>query len=417
VIFIAILAIDLKSFYASVECALRNLDPFETALVVADESRGKGSIVLAVTPYLKKRNVPSRLRIFELPQDIKIEFAKPQMQKYIDYSGMIYEVYLEFVSKDDIHVYSIDEAFIDVTSYLRHAKKTAFQMAQTIVKRVFEKTKITATCGIGTNMFLAKVALDLLAKKSPEGIVEIDQDIFISEIRKRPVEDFWGIGSRMQIRLNQMGIYTMEDVSKTNPALLEKEFGVIGLEIYEHSYGINDSHISEIKNYKPRNKSIGNGQVLPGEYNFKEAALIIREMVDVVIMDLIALRSFCKTISLSIMYSDKVSASGFSRQTTLEYPTDSQKEIQQTFKNLYNQFVEDYPIRRIAVRVANLSSRDVIQLSLFQDEQKEAKERSLTETLLKLKKRYGRDIINKAESSEPKAMQRIRNKQIGGHNE
>jgi len=412
-----ILAIDLKSFYASVECALRNLDPFETALVVADKSRGEGSIVLAVTPYLKKRSVPSRLRIFELPTDINITFAKPQMQKYIDYSAMIYEVYLEFISKEDIHVYSIDEAFLDVTSYLKHAKKTAFQMAQAIVKRVLEKTKITATCGVGSNMFLAKIALDLLAKKAPEGIVELTQEFFISEVRKRPVEDFWGIGYRMQIRLNQLGIFTMEDISKTNPLLLEKEFGIIGLEIYEHSYGINDSKISEIKNYKPRNKSIGNGQVLPADYPVREAALIIREMVDVLVLDLIAGRLFCKTIMLSIIYSDKITASGFSRQKTLDYPTDSQKVLQLAFKELFYDFVDDYPIRKIAVRVTNLSSREVIQLSLFQDEKTESKERTLAETILKIKSRYGRDIINKAESSGPKAMQRIRNKQIGGHNE
>lgn len=411
-----ILCIDLKSFYASVECVLRGLDPYTTNLVVADESRGPGSVVLAVTPHLKKQGVKSRCRVFELPKDIDIIYAKPRMKKYIEFSTKVYEVYLKYVSKEDIHIYSIDEAFLDLTSYLNYYHKPIYEIARSIIDDIYKVTKITATCGIGDNMFLAKVALDCLAKKEPEGISYLNQEIFFQKIWDiKPITNIWGIGSGIEKRLNRMNIFTLRDIASTKVERLEKEFGVIGRELYEHAHGIDNSIVCEIKNFVPASKSIGTGQVLFRDYNFKELDVIILETVDEIATELVMRKLNCQLIGLSITYSKHVGG-GFSRQRTLEAPTNSRKVLLESFRKLYQDFIEDYPIRKIQMRVGKLSNEEFLQPSLFDNSEKLIKERQLYEAIGDIKQRYGKNAVNLAASLTEGATKISRNKLIGGHN-
>lgn len=411
-----ILCIDLKSFYASVECVLRGLDPYNTDLVVADESRGPGSVVLAVTPHLKKQGVKSRCRIFELPKDIEIIYAKPRMKRYIEFSSKVYEVYLKYVSKEDIHIYSIDEAFLDLTSYLNYYHQPAYDIAKNIINDIYLATNITATCGIGDNMFLAKVALDCLAKHEPNNISYLNQELFFEKIWDiRPITKIWGIGSGIEKRLNRMNIFTLRDIANTKLDRLEKEFGVIGKELYEHALGKDDSIVSEIRNYIPTSKSIGTGQVLFRDYNFQELDVIILETVDEIATELVMRKLNCQLISLSITYSKHI-GSGFSRQRTLDVPTNSRNLLLEAFRKLYYDFVGDYPIRKIQMRVGKLSNEEFIQPSLFDNPDKLIKERHLYEAIGDIKQRYGKNAVNLATSLTEGATKISRNKLIGGHN-
>ena len=275
------LCIDLKSFYASCECIMRGLDPFKTPLVVADEERGKGTIVLAVSPYLKKMyNIPSRCRLFEIPSDVVYISAKPRMKKYIWYSTKVYECFLKYISADDIHVYSIDEAFINAEPYLKLYNKTASEIGEMLIKEIYNALGLTATCGVGDNMFLAKVALDILAKHSPNGIAYLDKNKFIEKMwNHQPIDDFWQIGSGTKRHLEKLGLYTLEDVAFYGRDKLVKEFGVLCNDLYDHAWGCDDVKITDIKKYKTKAKSLSKGQVLFRDYNKQEAKCILLEMV------------------------------------------------------------------------------------------------------------------------------------------
>lgn len=411
-----ILCIDLKSFYASVECVLRGLDPYTTNLVVADESRGPGSVVLAVTPHLKKQGVKSRCRVFELPKDIEIIYAKPRMKKYIEFSSKVYEVYLKYVSKDDIHIYSIDEAFLDLTSYLNYYQQPVNEIANKILNDIYSATQITASCGIGDNMFLAKVALDCLAKHEDDNISYLNQELFIEKIWDiKPITKIWGIGSGIEKRLNRMNILTLRDLANTKLERLEKEFGLMGKELYEHAHGIDKSIVSEIRNYVPTSKSIGTGQVLFRDYHHKELDVIILETVDEIATELVMRKLHCQLIGLSITYS-KHSGGGFSRQRTLDAPTNSRKVLLDAFRKLYYEFIQDYPIRKIQMRVGKLSNEEFIQPSLFDNSEHLIKERHLYEAIGDIKQRYGKNAVNLAASLTEGATKISRNKLIGGHN-
>ena len=221
------LVIDLKTFYASVECVERGLDPFTTNLVVADPSRGKGAICLAITPAMKMLGIKNRCRIYEIPENVKYIIALPRMQKYIDYSANIYEIYLKYISKDDIHVYSIDEAFLDVSKYLKFYKMKSIDLAKTIMKDIYDTYGITATCGIGTNMYLAKIALDIMSKHSPSNIGWLDEEKYKKELwHYRPLSDFWQIGRGIEKRLNRKRIFDMYDIAHTDPKILYKELSL-----------------------------------------------------------------------------------------------------------------------------------------------------------------------------------------------
>lgn len=411
-----VICIDLKSFYASVECVLRGLDPFKVNLVVADASRGPGSIVLAASPHIKQYGVKSRCRIYELPKNLDIIYAKPRMKKYIEYSSAIYQVYLKYVSHEDIHIYSIDEAFLDLSSYLKYYQATSMELAERIIDDIYQTTKITATCGVGDNMFLAKVALDCLAKHQPNNLEYLNQDLFKEHIWDlKPITEIWGIGSRIAKRLAKMNIYCLRDVAKTPLSKLEKEFGIIGREILEHAYGVEHTTVQEARNYLPSSKSFGHGQVLFEDYHYQDLYVILLETVNQIATELVTRKLCCQLIALSIGYSKEVGG-GFSRQMTLPSKTNSQKRLVDAFTKLYYDHIKDLPIRRIDVRVGKLSLEDFHQTNLFMDVEKDKKEHDLYQAIGKINEKYGKTTVHLAISNTEKSTFIKRNSLIGGHN-
>lgn len=412
-----VFCIDLKSFYASVECVLRGLDPFKTKLVVADKERGPGSVVLAVTPKLKSLGVSSRCRIYNLPDDPEIIYAKPRMKKYIEFATRIYQVYLKYVAKEDIHVYSIDEAFLDLSTYLKYYNKPPEEIAREILAEIYKETGITASCGLGDNMFLAKVALDILAKKSPNNIAYLNQELFKENIWKvEPLSKIWGIGTRLEKRLYKMGIKNLADLARYPLEKLEKEFGVVGRELLEHAYGIERTTVKEARNYLPASKSFGRGQVLYEDYHYRDLEVILIETVDEIATELVARKLTCELIGLAIGYSKTAGGGGFSRQRKLPCKTNSRKLLVESFLKLYYEHVKDLPIRQIRVRVGKLANEDYVQISLFSDPERDQKEHQLYETLGRIKERYGKNAVQMAISHTEKATLLKRNKLIGGHN-
>ena len=253
------LCIDFKTFFASVECAERGLDPFCTNLVVADTSRGKGTICLAITPQMKMLGIKNRCRLFEVPENVKYIAAMPRMQKYIEYAANIYAIYLKYFAKEDIHVYSIDESFIEITHYLKMYKMKSIELAQLIMKEVYDTCGISSACGIGTNLYLAKIALDIMAKHSTNNIGWLTEERYKKELwHHRPLSDFWQIGNGIERRLKKHGILDMYDIAHTNPKILYKEFGVNAEFLIDHSLGIEPCTIADIKAYKPKSNSICN---------------------------------------------------------------------------------------------------------------------------------------------------------------
>lgn len=277
----AFLCIDLKTFYASVECVERRLDPFNTNLVVADPNRGKGTICLAVSPKMKMLGVKNRCRLYEIPPHIHYIIAMPRMKKYIEYSANIYAIYLKYFSKEDIHVYSIDEAFIDISKYIKLYDGDIIKLTQKIIKDIYNTYGIIATAGIGTNMYLAKVALDITAKHSFTNIGYLNEEKYQKELwHHKPLQDFWQIGSGIERRLNKLKLYDMYDIAHANPKKLYKEFGINAQYLIDHSWGKENCTIEDIKRYKPKSKSITNSQVLFEDYTFEKARLALKEMVE-----------------------------------------------------------------------------------------------------------------------------------------
>ena len=300
------ICIDLKTFYASVECAERGLDPFTQNLVVADMSRGTSTICLAVTPAMKKLGVRNRCRVFEIPQNIDYIAAKPQMRHYMEVSARIYGIYLEYVSAQDIHVYSIDECFIDATPYLPLYGLTARQFADELRGAVFARTGITATAGIGPNLFLAKVALDISAKHAPDGIGVLDQERFRRDVwRHRPITDIWGIGPGIANRLAKYRVHDLMGVAALDERILYREFGVNAEYLIDHAHGIEPCTIAEIQAYRPQASSMVNGQVLSRNYSHDEALTVLREMVDASVLDLVDQGVVASSISLYVGYASE----------------------------------------------------------------------------------------------------------------
>jgi DNA polymerase V len=411
-----ILCIDLKSFYASVECAERQLDPFKTPLVVADAGRGGGSIVLAVSPYLKSLGIPSRLRFYELPENIDMIVAKPRMSLYLEYSAKIIEVYLKYISEDDLYVYSVDEAFLDVTEYLNYYQMTDVELAKEILKSIYEETKLFATVGIGPNMLISKLALDIESKKAPDFIARWDYESIKEKLWPiEPLSEMWGIGYHMQKRLNRLGLVKIGDIANYSVSELKRQFGILGEELYYHTHGIDMSMIQHKHNVRSKSKSYGIGQTLFSDYYVPDVFQIIIEMVDDVSRRLRLSHKVAKTIHLGIAYSKEVGG-GFSRQITLEQPTSSEKTIYETCLALFNKYYEKgTPIRRVHVSASQLQKAHVYQFSLFEDPERLLKEHNLFQTVDEMKFKYGRNAINRASTELDTSTAKARNKMIGGH--
>ena len=411
------LCIDLKTFYASVECVERGLDPFNTNLVVADPNRGKGTICLAISPKMKMLGVKNRCRIFEIPPTIKYIIATPRMKKYIEYSANIYAIYLKYFAKEDIHVYSIDEAFMDVTKYLKLYKLNPIELAKKIIKDIFKKYGITATAGIGTNMYLAKIALDITAKHNPQNIGYLDEEKYKQELwHHKPLSDFWQIGRGIERRLNKMRIFDMYDIAHTEQKRLYKEFGINAEYLIDHSWGKETCTIADIKAYKPKTNSITNSQILFEDYSFIKARLVLKEMVELGSLRLIESNLVTDTISLYIGYSKNIiKATGGTRK--LSNYTNIYSELLKAFLELYDKTTDkSVPIRRIGVNFANVIETENVQLSLFKNQEKVDEERKLEIAMCSIKNKMGKNAIIRGMDLEDGATTIMRNKLIGGHN-
>lgn len=411
------LCIDLKTFYASVECVERGLDPFNTNLVVADPTRGKGTICLAISPKMKMLGVKNRCRIFEIPPTIKYIIATPRMKKYIEYSANIYGIYLKYFAKEDIHVYSIDEAFMDVTKYLKLYKLNPIELAKKIIKDIFKRYGITATAGIGTNMYLAKIALDITAKHNPQNIGYLDEEKYKRELwHHKPLSDFWQIGRGIERRLNKMRIFDMYDIAHTEQKRLYKEFGINAEYLIDHSWGKESCTIADIKAYKPKTNSVTNSQILFEDYSFIKARLVLKEMVELGSLRLIESNLVTDTISLYIGYSKNIiKATGETRK--LSNYTNIYSELLKAFLEVYDKTTDrSIPIRRIGVNFANVIETENVQLSLFKDQKKIDEERKLELAMCSIKNKMGKNAIIRGMDLEEGATTMMRNKLIGGHN-
>lgn len=411
-----ILSIDLKSFFASCECVARGLDPFSTPLVVANPSQGGGAITLAVTPYLKKQGVPSRGRIFEIPKNIKYQIVPPRMNYYVAMSKKVISIYLQFVAKEDLHVYSIDECFLDVTHYLKLYKKTDYEIAEEILREITKQTGLTATCGIGPNILLAKIAMDTEAKKYKNGIAKWTEDDIKNKLWKiTPLSKMWSIGPRMEKRLNAMGIYSVGDLALTNKNILKSKFGIMGEELWLHANGIDNSVIAKLDK-KPKDKSYSNSQVLFKDYNGNNVRIIIEEMVDTVIRRVRLANKQTQIVGLAIGYS-KTSGGGFYRTLKLENPTQDTKIVLDTCLMLFDRYYTNKPIRKVGVSLGGLVDKTNRQLNLFTDYVEEEKEEKKNKAIDEITHKYGKNSILRASSLLSDSTIKERNKKRGGHSE
>lgn len=411
------MCIDLKTFYASCECVDRGLDPFKTNLVVCDPSRGNGGICLAVSPKMKQQGVKNRCRIFEIPKTIDYIVAKPRMKYYIEHAADIYAIYLKYISKDDIHVYSIDECFMDVTKYLKLYEMSAKDLANMIMKDVYQKTGISSACGIGSNLFLAKIALDITAKHTVDNIGILDEEEFKKTMwYHRPITDIWNIGAGIARRLEKYNVFDLKGITELDEKILYKEFGVNAEFLIDHAYGRESCTIKDIHNYKSKSNSLTNGQILFEDYKYDDALLVVKEMVDILVLELVEKKLVTNNISIYVGYSkDVIKATGGSMKI-LEY-TNSYKLLREYFVNLFEKTTnKNYLIRRINISVNNVIGEEFTSISLFTNVEENEKERKIQETILEIKQKYGKNAILKGMNLEEKATTRTRNKLIGGHN-
>ena len=414
--------IDLKSFYASVECVDRGLDPLTENLVVADPDRGPGTICLAITPAMKALGVKNRCRIFQIPNGIEYTMATPRMARYMEVSAQINAIYLRYVSAEDLHVYSIDECFIDATPYLKLYRMDAKTFAKMLRSKVAEETGITATAGIGPNLFLAKVALDIEAKKATDGIGMLDEESYKREIWfHQPITDIWQVGPGIAHRLARRGIYDMAGICAANPAWLKKEFGKIGEYLLDHAWGQEPCTIKQIKGYRPAAHSISNGQVLMRDYSFSEARTVLREMADASCLDLCSKGLSCGSISVHVGYArPRLTESGrwgmgSGGSTKLSERTDLPHRIVKAALSLFDQLtMENEPIRRLTVALGALQPAKYDQPSLFGSGD-DGKEADLAKASVAVRERFGKNALLRGTSLKQGATMRERNNQIGGH--
>ena len=471
------IAIDLKSFYASVECVERGLNPLTTNLVVADESRTEKTICLAVSPSLKKYGISGRARLFEVIQrcneikaatgeEINYIVAAPRMQLYMDYSSRIYKTYLKYISSEDIHTYSIDEVFIDATEYLNLYKDnngdaiSAHELALRMIKDVLCTTGITATAGIGTNLYLAKIAMDIVAKRidaDEDGvrIAELDEYSYRKLLWEHtPLTDFWRVGRGISKKLIANGMYTMGDVARvsiskigygTGEDFLFKLFGVDAELLIDHAWGIEPCTMKDIKSYRPSINSISSGQVLSCSYTYDKGRIIVKEMLELLALDIVAKNLVTNSVTLNIgydrdiddLYDGPMVLDGYGRTVPkpvhgsirLEEHTSSTDKLMKTVLEIFDRIVDS----KLGIRRVNISFGDVInknkafnnqyvQMNLFTDykaleeeEKRQKKELKIQEAMISIQNKYGKNAILKGTNLEEGATTIERNQQIGGH--
>lgn len=416
--------IDLKSFFASVECVERGLDPMTTDLIVADMERTDRTICLAVSPSLKAKGVKNRCRVFEIPKNLDYIVAVPRMQKYVEYAAEIYGVYLDYISPDDMHVYSIDEVFIDATPYLRRMGFTPREFAKFLMEEVASRIGVRATCGIGTNMYLAKIALDITAKSSGDFIGYLDRETYINTLwDHRPLTDFWRIGPGTARKLARIGIDTMGGIARADTELLYRMFGVDAELLIDHAWGIEPTRICDIKNYTSKSRSLSSGQVLMRDYSFDEALIVMKEMTDSMCLDLTNKKLLAKSFTIAVGYSNQYALPMARGMARLRVPSNLARDAIPSVVSTFREVVDpSIPIRRMFI-----SANDVRpdssghQLSLFElgddgaDSGESDKNRRIQETVNEIKSRFGKNAMLKGIDFEDAATARDRNNQIGGH--
>ncbi len=414
------ICIDLKSFYASVECVERGLDPMTTNLVVADPTRSDKTICLAVSPSMKALGVKNRCRVFEIPKSIDYIMAPPRLQKYIDYSAEIYGVYLNYISKDDIYVYSIDECFLDVTDYLKLYNKDPREMARFLMDEITKKVGVRATCGIGTNLYLAKVALDITAKHSPDFIGELDEISYREKLwDHKPITDFWRVGRGTAKRLAKYGIYTMGDITEADEDLMYKVFGIDAELLIDHAWGIEPTTIKDIKAYKPKTNSISRGQVLMRDYSFKEGKLIVKEMMELIALEMVKKNVVTESVTLQVGYSNKLEVEPAHGTISMEFPTNAGNIMVEKIAELYDRIMDDeLAIRRVYINCNNIKEKsEEKQLNFFETAKEESlkKENEMQVAINNIKEKFGKNAMFKGMNLEEGATTLERNLQIGGH--
>lgn len=407
------LCIDLKSFFASCECIERGLDPFNYPLVVANPTQGNGAITLAVSPYLKTKGVPSRGRLYEIPKNIKYTIAKPRMSLYLKKSKEVVSVYLKYVAKEDLHIYSIDECFLDVTDYLKMYNKSDYELAIDILRDVRDTTGLYATCGIGPNMLLAKLSMDIEAKHNKDFIAKWDYDDIPTKLWPiSPLSKIWGIGPRMEKNLNRLGIYSVYDLAHSDRNWLKQKFGVLGTELWNHANGIDLSRIGDME--KEIDQSYSHSQVLFKDYHGDNIKIIIREMAEVLSLRLRENHKTCSRIGFGIGYSKNVGGSFF-HQVKLNAPTDQEQVIFAHCLMIFDKFYEDLPIRKVTIACGALADKVGIQLNLFDQFEEVKEQEQINQAILEIKDKYGKNAVLKASSLLKDSTIQERNKKIGGH--
>jgi len=436
------IAIDLKSFYASVECVERGLDPLSTRLVVADDSRTDKTICLAVSPALKAYGIPGRPRLFEVKQQIarlkrenprlELDFitARPRMAKYLEVSGQVYSVYLRHIAPEDIHVYSIDEVFIDATEYLRMYGMDAHTLAMHLIREVLRETGVTATAGIGPNMYLAKVAMDIEAKhqKADADGVRIAELTEMSYREKywthRPLTDFWRIGHGTEARLASAGMYTLGDVARMslrNEEVLYKLFGINAELLIDHAWGWEPCTMADIKRYRPAASSLSSGQVLMEPYSFEKARLMEKRLVTTQLVLHIGYEAGKGNGPMVQDWYGRPTPKPAHGSVNLPFPTSATSVLLKSAMELFDRIVDrNLYVRRVYVVAAQVMDEDKEQgrqLSLFDDNPDTSRERKQQEAILEIRRRFGKNAILKGMNFEEGATTRERNQQIGGHHE
>lgn len=412
------MCIDLKSFYASVECVELGLDPMTTNLVVADPERGDKTICLAVSPSMKALGVRNRCRVFEIPKNIEYIMAEPRMQKYIEYAAEIYSIYLTYVSPYDIHVYSIDEVFLDVTHYLPLYKMTAKELAVKIMGDIVDKVGVRATCGIGTNLYLAKIALDITAKHAKDFIGILDEESYRATMwNHKPLTDFWRVGKGTANKLALYGIHTMGDIAHASEDMLYHMFGIDAELLIDHAWGREPTTIADIKAYHSKTNCLTSGQVLMRDYSFNEGELIVKEMTDQLCLEMLDKGVVTSSVTLYVGYSNSLRMESARGTASLATETNADSMMIPAVTALYRRIVNPaYPVRRINITCNNVvKDSGMYQYSLYDDAKALERNRKLQQAMLDIKKKYGKNSILKGMNLEEAATGRERNRQIGGH--
>ncbi len=408
--------IDMKTFYASVECAERRLNPFETDLVVADPSRGKNALCLAVSPHLKQQGVKNRCRLSDIPAHIRYRIAPPRMQLYIHYAARIYDMYLKFFSKDDIYVYSIDESFIDLTDYLRVYRTDAETLAAGLIRQISERFLIPAAAGVGTNLFLAKVALDLLAKHDRSHVAYLDENVFQQKLGShRPITDFWQIAAGTAARLARHGVYDMNGVRSLPVDVLFRVFGKDAELLLDHASGRESCRIEDIRNYRPTRQSVSFSQILPKNYSSADARLIVSEMAVYGAEELMRRQLIAKKINLYIGFAIGTQ-SPQKGSVRMPFATQVGSLILEHAQALYDRLdTSNGNIRQIGISFEDVCAQGCEGYDIFTDFERIERERALQRTAVDIHDRFGKNSLLRGFNLAPGAMQRERNLLIGGH--